>query len=480
MKKRRIAAKKISKGKIMIPRNISLLFIVSIAVGISSVYFVHTLDSIRPGVLADATGGSIIATDTFQRANQSLWGTASDGQSWGAAVNSSNQFSITNDTGQEYNAEGNTFLGTLGPQVTDAEVLLTVRSTSFANNTTGAIIRESDSNNYYFTTIDGENLLLKKKVNGTLSNLSLISGTTSFPASINTRYTIRFQVNGNTLSVKAWPANSVEPGSWSAVATDNSIPGAGFVGIRTNEQLGTTIAYTYFQATQLTNIVITPTPTPIQRYTCDGNTGQCIPIAQGYYTTSNCNNSCWGSVTQNPTPTPTPTSVPIVPTSTPTPTQVFIPTPTSIYIYPTNSVTPTNYPLPTDGLFGNLTVTPTMSTENQNSSVPDTSGQAQASGPLQGVVQFFKSIPNPFHNNSSSVPISTSDANLSAGDKLKLLYQEMRYNPSSQDFNYAQSNTPQRKKVTFISIIFTINNAIRNFFGTLFQSGINNLTKHEH
>ncbi len=52
------------------------------------------------------TPGVTLAQDTFHRANQTDWGTASNGQIWGGDANSSNGFSIAGNTGQL--ANGNT------------------------------------------------------------------------------------------------------------------------------------------------------------------------------------------------------------------------------------------------------------------------------------------------------------------------------------------------------------------------------------
>ncbi len=46
------------------------------------------------------TPGSILAQDTFQRPNQALWGTASDGHTWGGDANTVSVFSIVNTTGR--------------------------------------------------------------------------------------------------------------------------------------------------------------------------------------------------------------------------------------------------------------------------------------------------------------------------------------------------------------------------------------------
>src|SRR5262249_40194243 len=83
-----------------------------------------------------------IAKDDFQRPNQPLWGKASDGQTWGAAANTSNTFAIVNKTGQITDVNGNADSAVLGPVATNAEVLVTTTLNTFTNNSeTGPLLR---------------------------------------------------------------------------------------------------------------------------------------------------------------------------------------------------------------------------------------------------------------------------------------------------------------------------------------------------
>src|SRR5260221_7308808 len=79
------------------------------------------------------TPGTALGTDTFQRANQSLWGTASDGQTWGGDANSQKAFSISGNAGLVSNTGGTSYSAVLGPTAANAEVYATGFS-SFSNS----------------------------------------------------------------------------------------------------------------------------------------------------------------------------------------------------------------------------------------------------------------------------------------------------------------------------------------------------------
>ena len=78
--------------------------------------------------------------DTFQRPNQALWGTASDGHTWGGDANTLSAFSILNNTGQISNRNG-VYNAVLGSTATDAEVLFTGSMSSYSNTNLGAVLR---------------------------------------------------------------------------------------------------------------------------------------------------------------------------------------------------------------------------------------------------------------------------------------------------------------------------------------------------
>jgi streptogramin lyase len=194
------------------------------------------------------TPGAVLATDTFQRANQTFWGTASDGHAWGGDANNLNVFSIVSNTG--HIANGSTsYSAVLGPPTTNAEILLSGSLSSFNSTSTniGGVLRWKDGNNWYKAYIDGSNnLVVQKKVNGSTT----ILGTAPFSPKAGTSYTLRFRVSGSTLSAKVWQTGSTEPTSWMVTVTDSSLP-SGFCGLRMLVQSGVVATYTSFQATSV-------------------------------------------------------------------------------------------------------------------------------------------------------------------------------------------------------------------------------------
>ena len=188
--------------------------------------------------------GITLAQDTFQRANQKFWGTASDGNTWGGYANTNAAFSIQNNTGQVANSSG-AYDAVLGPSATDAEVLFTGSTSSFTKNDVGALLRWTNKSNWYRAYINGTQLVVQKKVSGTVTTLS----TASFAATANTNYSIRFRVVGTTLYAKAWVTSGTEPSGWTITTTDSSLS-SGQCGIRVNITSGVTVNITSFQANQ--------------------------------------------------------------------------------------------------------------------------------------------------------------------------------------------------------------------------------------
>src|SRR6266446_3033254 len=77
-----------------------------------------------PTPTATPTPGTILGTDSFQRTNQSLWGSASDGQTWGGDANSLSVFSISGNAGLVSNTAGSSYSAVLGPTPSGAHVYL--------------------------------------------------------------------------------------------------------------------------------------------------------------------------------------------------------------------------------------------------------------------------------------------------------------------------------------------------------------------
>lgn len=190
---------------------------------------------------------AVIAKDTFVRSNQTYWGTASDGQKWGADANNSNKFSINGNKGQISSGDGVNYNAVLGPTVSDADVLFAGKMSNFQYSNIGSVLRWTDTNNWYKAFLDqGDDLVIQKKVNGNITVL----GTIDFHANANTTYYLRFRAVGNTLYAKAWNASNTEPTNWTLTVTDNTFA-TGRVGLRSLTQSGITASYTSFVATKL-------------------------------------------------------------------------------------------------------------------------------------------------------------------------------------------------------------------------------------
>src|SRR6266581_3091724 len=191
---------------------------------------------------------AFLAQDTFQRPNQTYWRTASNGMIWGGDANSSSSFSINNNAGLIKPSSAADLHAVLGSSVANAEVLMSGSMTALGGrvNSLGVVLRWSNKSNYYRAVITGRYLVIQRVVNGSTTKLK----STSFPASPNTSYIIRFNANGTTLSVKAWQTGTIEPANWMVTATDSTFS-SGQCGIRTYQQGGSSATITSFQAKQL-------------------------------------------------------------------------------------------------------------------------------------------------------------------------------------------------------------------------------------
>src|SRR6266496_4491448 len=163
---------------------------------------------------------AFLAQDTFQRPNQTYWRTASNGMIWGGDANSSSSFSINNNAGLIKPSSAADLHAVLGSSVANAEVLMSGSMTALGGrvNSLGVVLRWSNKSNYYRAVITGRYLVIQRVVNGSTTKLK----STSFPASPNTSYIIRFNANGTTLSVKAWQTGTIEPANWMVTATDST------------------------------------------------------------------------------------------------------------------------------------------------------------------------------------------------------------------------------------------------------------------
>ena len=91
-----------------------------------------------------------------------MWGTASDGQTWGGDANALANFSVNGNTGLVTKTNGNSYSAVLGPATTDQEATLTGALSTFANANVGDVLRWTDTNNWYKAYLDGTNLVIQR------------------------------------------------------------------------------------------------------------------------------------------------------------------------------------------------------------------------------------------------------------------------------------------------------------------------------
>ena len=106
--------------------------------------------------LVPPVAGTVLGADTFVRADQSRWGTASDGQGWGGDANNVDAFSVAHNAALVTNTGGNSYSAVLGPAAKDSEVVATGSISSFNNSNFGDVVRFTDTNNWYKAYIDGQ------------------------------------------------------------------------------------------------------------------------------------------------------------------------------------------------------------------------------------------------------------------------------------------------------------------------------------
>lgn len=191
--------------------------------------------------------GTILAKDTFQRANQALWGTATDSQTWGGDANTLSAFSIASNLGV-IASNSTSMSAVLGPTATDAEVLFTGKMSAFNGGNLGAALRWTDGNDWYKAYIDGTNLIVQKKVAVAGIGITTVLSTVAFAATANKLYDLRFRVVGTTLYAKVWLASKKEPTTWMITTTDTTFQ-SGYCGLRMLVPSGVTARFSLVQVT---------------------------------------------------------------------------------------------------------------------------------------------------------------------------------------------------------------------------------------
>ncbi len=183
-----------------------------------------------------------LAKDTFQRQNQQLWGTATDGRVWEGDANKANVFSIANGVGQIADAQG-TFNALLGLPGTNMEVMASGSLNQFNNGNVnlGVVLRWTDDDDWYKALIDGAHITLLKRFKGVTTTLAAVP----FQAQGGKMYSLRFRSIGAMLFARAWPVGSPEPQNWMLNVTDTTLT-SGQAGVRVLVQEQSIVKITSF------------------------------------------------------------------------------------------------------------------------------------------------------------------------------------------------------------------------------------------
>jgi len=169
---------------------------------------------------------TVLAQDTFTRANQVNWGTASDSETWTTSGVGSTQ-SIASNKGVIAATGGGDVHNKLGTQsVGDQDVQCKVVVNS-VNDVAGVQARFSaaSGSSSYKLAYYGNDLHLNKAFNGNNTVLQQYGGYNLTPG---VAYQFRIRCVGSTIQAMLWPDVGTMPANWMLSATDFSIASGGF------------------------------------------------------------------------------------------------------------------------------------------------------------------------------------------------------------------------------------------------------------
>ena len=201
-----------------------------------------TMTPMEPG-----PGTRTLATDTFRRADQPYWGTASDGQPWQADANHLHYFAILDDAGVIHAPDqALTCTALLGPSVANAEITVSASLSRFGPSFLGVVLRWSDAGDFYLLYLDGQNLGLARTMDGMLTPLQVVA----FPARAGALYTFRFRAVGARLFAMVWPTGQPALSDWQISLSDDAL-NSGQAGIRVFTQKSAQVKVTAFTEVEL-------------------------------------------------------------------------------------------------------------------------------------------------------------------------------------------------------------------------------------
>jgi hypothetical protein len=183
------------------------------------------------------------AQDTFTRANQSGFGTASDGETWTA--NGPGTLSVASNEGVVVSVSSDTHVQ-LGSQTGSDVVVLCRLAVASVGDVAGVACRYATAGGVscYKLLWYGGNIHINKEITGTITEMTSVA----FAMTPGTFYWFKLRAVGSALAGKAWLSGTAEPSSFTTTTADNAITSIGGVAILANTATSTGIQFDTFSA----------------------------------------------------------------------------------------------------------------------------------------------------------------------------------------------------------------------------------------
>ncbi len=190
--------------------------------------------------------------DSFTRANQSGFGTASDGETWTA---SGGTLSIASNKGVIVSDGADAHIQ-LGSQTGTNMIVQCLLSINNANDICGVEARftAASGTSCYKLLFYGADVHINKSVTGSGTNLANNGG---FTMTLNTLYVFKISCVGTAIKGKVWANGTGEPG-WLMSVTDSSVASGGFALLGQTNGGSTGVQCSNFLATSAGSLVIRP------------------------------------------------------------------------------------------------------------------------------------------------------------------------------------------------------------------------------
>lgn len=193
--------------------------------------------------------------DTFSRANQAGWGTATDGQTW-TLVRSNQTLSIASNEGlMTYNGSTTSGIVQLGSTtVGDGEYLVRCSQSGNTADEMGICVRFKDANNVYKFSqgATAGHFQFIKDVAGAFT----VVADSTFTSVVGTFYWIRARVIGTSFWGRIWQDGTAEPITWNIGAlgaTDSALAAPGGFGLVGAPRSGDHVSFDNFFAFDYAN-----------------------------------------------------------------------------------------------------------------------------------------------------------------------------------------------------------------------------------